>query len=404
MIRKRDNGYWYTDFVLSDGTRVRRSLGKHVASEREAKRAARRLFKEMEQALLDRRAGAPPRVAFSGFADHWFETHVRVNCKPSVQRRYESMIRVHLVPVFSDRELHTITIEDVERAKATWSRTKHPHTDKPLSAKTVNEHLACLAAMLEKAVEWGYLGENPARKVKRLRLEPQQHTWLNAEQMAMFLDTCRASEPDWFPLVFAGFHTGMRLGELLALRWECVDFEGEQIEVRRSRTRGVTTSPKGHKRRFVPLSKPLAALLKGLPRSGSGLVFVMKDGRPITRDMLKHPFERLCKAAEVPRITPHDMRHSYASLLVSRGAPLNLVQQLLGHVDIQTTLRYAHLAPKDGLPWINNLPVPSSESAQSGHTPEGEQQESTDNTGKSMVEAAGPGVRIRKQFEITQES
>jgi len=389
MIRKRDNGYWYTDFVLSDGSRVRRSLGKHVASEREAKRAARRLFKEMEQALLDRRAGAPPRVAFSGFADHWFETHVRVNCKPSVQRRYESMIRVHLVPIFEHRELHTLTTEDVEKAKATWSRTKHPHTGKPLSAKTVNEHLACLASMLEKAVEWDYLAENPARKVKRLRLEPPQHAWLNAEQIAAFLDACREGEPAWFALVFAGFHTGMRLGELLALRWECVDFDGEQIEVRRSRTRGVTTSPKGHKRRFVPLSKPLAEILRGVPRSAEGLLFVHKDGRPITRDMLKHPFERLYKAAEVPRITPHDMRHSYASLLVSRGAPLNLVQQLLGHVDIQTTLRYAHLAPKDGLPWINNLPVPSSESAQSGHTPEGAQQESTDNTGKSMVEAAG---------------
>ena len=399
MIRKRDNGYWYTDFVLSDGSRVRRSLGKRVASEREANRAARRLFKEMEQALLDNRSGAQPRVAFSGLAAHWLDEHCGVTGRPSTLRRNESMIRVHLVPIFGHREVSEITRGDVEQALAKWARSAHPTSGRPLAPKTVNDHLALLSTILQKAVDLGYLASNPARGIKKLPLPVPKDTWLRAEEVLVFLSTSREREPDWHPLIFTGFHTGMRLGELIALRWECIDFSTEQIEVRSSRTRGVTTAPKGKKRRFVQMSKELAAFLRELPRSPGGLVFVHPDGRQITRDMIKRPFERLCKAAGVPRITPHDMRHSYASMLVSWGAPLNVVQMLLGHVDIKTTLRYAHCAPKDGLPWINQLPVPSSEPAQSGHTPEGVQQESTDNTGKSMVEAAGIELSDREDDE-----
>ena len=122
------------------------------------------------------------------------------------------------------------------------------------------------------------------------------------------------------------------------------------IDVRRSVHRGLEGPPKSGRARQVPLTPSLKAVLslrlEGL--SVDGLVFPGPQGGFVTRDQIKHPFWRATAAAGLERIRIHDLRHSFASQLVSAGKPLPAVQQLLGHADLRTTMRYAHLVP-DGM-------------------------------------------------------
>ena len=131
-----------------------------------------------------------------------------------------------------------------------------------------------------------------------------------------------------------------------ALRWADVDLEQRRLHVRRSWYRGAITTPKGGRARVVDLAPSAASLLaRVVPLAGAELVFANPDGSPVTRDQLKGPWERVTRAAGLPRTTPHDARHSFASQLVQAGVALPAVQQLLGHTDIRVTMRYAHLAP-----------------------------------------------------------
>lgn len=272
--------------------------------------------------------------------------HVETNCKPSVLRRYESIIRVHLLPHFGDTEIAAIDRHGIEKFKAANVKVISDETGKPLSKKTVNEHIAVLSSMFEQAVEWGYLRSNPCRGVRRFKLPTPAFRFYTREQSDAFLAAAVRVEPSWYTMFIVGFRTGLRLGELIALEWGDVDLVRGKLHVRRSRTRNVTTAPKSNIERIVDLSPAVVDALRNHRHLRGDLVFPMPDGSHLTRDVVKHPFGRVIRAAMLPPIRIHDMRHSFASQLVIAGVPLKAVQELLGHADIKMTMRYAHLAPE----------------------------------------------------------
>jgi integrase len=137
----------------------------------------------------------------------------------------------------------------------------------------------------------------------------------------------------------------LRLGELLALRWSDVDLDGGRIMVRRAAARGVVGTPKNGRSREVPLSEQAARTLREMPRSESELLFPGLDGRLLTTGACKWPIYRAAERAGIRRVGWHVMRHSFASHLVMRGAPVKAVQELLRHQSIEMTMRYAHLSP-----------------------------------------------------------
>ncbi len=295
-----------------------------------------------------------PLAAFSGFAKRWLALK-KPDWKHSTHRRNDSICRVHLVPFFGDRELVDIQKVDVQRFKAENAVRPHPHKDQPIAAKTVNENLACLSSMLTDAIAWGYLRENPCKGVKRLPLPPRNLLFYDARQTALWLTTCRSLEPAWHAMFFLGFRTGLRLGELFELRWGDLDLEGGRAYVERSVHRGTISTPKGGRGRTVNLTRETVEVLSAHRHLKGELVFSTRTGEHLTRNMSKHPWARITAAAGLRTIRQHDMRHSFASQLVMAGAPLVYVQQQLGHADIQTTMRYAHLSPEASRSYANLL-------------------------------------------------
>lgn len=232
---------------------------------------------------------------------------------------------------FGDLALDEIGIREIEAFKA--QRIER------LSWRTIHSHLTLLGYMLRVARDWGLVACVPhGRQLKGVSAEVR---FLDFEEADQLLAAAQA-EPEWYAMILAGLKTGLRHGELIALRWR--DLGSEHLTVKRALWRGKVGTPKSGKERSVPIHPLLADVLSEQPRRGE-LIFCNRDGGHLTSNMTKEPIRRAFRRARLAAAGWHTLRHTFASHLVMRGVPLKVVQELLGHANIQTTMRYAHLTP-----------------------------------------------------------
>ena len=235
---------------------------------------------------------------------------------------------------------------------------------------TVNRDLAGLKAALSKAVEWEVIPYNPLAKIKPLKLDTKGKIRFLSDKEEQALrkklndrDTKikseRLSANGWrrqrgydplpnltdcifadhlTPIVLLALNTGLRRGELFNLQWEDINLRTKTLTVQ-----GATA--KSGETRHIPLNDEAIDLLKNWKQQNNGRsrVFYGKDEARL--DNIKKAWTGIVTNAGIKNFRFHDLRHSFASKLVMKGVPLNTVRELLGHADLKTTLRYAHLAP-----------------------------------------------------------
>jgi integrase len=176
-----------------------------------------------------------------------------------------------------------------------------------------------------------------------------KHEYITEEQFLTFEEAERivsAAAPEWRTFIITALKTGLRVGELLALKWEDVDLVAGQLVVRRTLWHGQEGPPKGGRNRKVPLSNEAVAVLKAHRHLKGAYVFCEADGRRLTHSRVKDVVPSACRKAQLAkRLTTHGLRHTFASHLVMRGVSLIAVKELLGHESIEMTLRYSHLSP-----------------------------------------------------------
>jgi integrase len=383
---KHDNGTWYSDFRSPDPEtgrprRWRLSLGPEVRTAKEAEVAERRLQAGIEAGAVPAQAvpsshstpAVPARPAspdlpsapFSGLAARWLEVAIAPKKKPKTYTSYEYLCRIWLVPFFGDREASTIGPADVEALQAHMRKTPRAKgKGTPPGPKTINEAIGCLSSMYSTAIRWRYVKVNPCDGVDRLGVPEAPIEYYDAEETARWLTRCARTEPAWYSLFYTGFRTGLREGELFALRAEDIAADFSRIDVRRTygaaaeREEGTgraaagyfEVTPKSNKGRTVGISPLLADVLRAhLGTRRTGLVWSVpprEDGDAHVRlSVVLGAWERVTAAVGLPRYSLHSMRHSFASQLVMAGVPLAHIQALLGHSTIRMTERYAHLAP-----------------------------------------------------------
>ena len=209
-----------------------------------------------------------------------------------------------------------------------------------LAPKTVNNHLTVLRKMLSIAQEWELIEHVPP--VKWLKVPPQKFDFLSFEEAERLVN---AADAQWRPAILVALRCGLRLGELMALRWEDVDLVAGRLVVNRAVSRGLVGSPKNGRTREIPLGLDVLRALRDHRHLKGELVFPGPAGRMLHSNETKHPLWRACRRAGLRSIGWHALRHSFASHLVMRGAPIRGVQELLGHSTIEMTMRYAHLSP-----------------------------------------------------------
>jgi integrase len=266
-----------------------------------------------------------------------FIAYSKTNNKPSTVYGKENILKLHLRPYFGEKRLDEIGPAEVEAYKA-------KKLEEGCAKKYVNNQLTVLRKLLNLAVEWGELSHTS--RVRALRLPEHEFLFLDFTEARRFLD---AAPPEWKTLLTLALRAGPRLGELLALKWEDLDLVSGNMVIRRSLWRDKEDSPKGGRKREVPLSDDALNALKahrGVSMMKGEYVFCDSAGKRLSHKKLSKLVPRVCKKAGLAkRLTMHDLRHTFASHLVMRGVTLKAVQELLGHKTLDMTLRYAHLSP-----------------------------------------------------------
>lgn len=268
-----------------------------------------------------------PTVA--ALCERFFDAHAKERCKPSTQKEYRRAIDLFIVPA-----LGRFKVVDVERKDI--AELHHKFRDRPYQA---NRTLGVLSKMFNLAEIWGLRpdGSNPCRHVPKYR-EVKRERYLSQPELQRLGETLVAVEHDGSesPFVVAAFRllilTGCRLGEIQTLKWAYITPDGMELP----------DSKTGARR--IPLPQPARDILVHLRRT-PGNPYVIEGKLPDSHITdLQHPWRRIRERAGLPNVRIHDLRHTYASNAVSAGMPIQMVGRLLGHTQIQTTMRYAHLA------------------------------------------------------------
>lgn len=301
------------------------------------------------------RAGPPPtpgrgtaiaptqRLLLADFALRWLETG-RQRWTPTTANDTRRILRRHIIPAMGDLEVHAVTAHDVEAYKA--SRLTPRDRSRPaLAPKTVNNHLAVLRALFADAVRWGHAVQDPTGGMPSCRVDPTGlQLWDEAEARA-FLLAIAAGRPRWLPLYTTALHTGMRLGELAALRWSAVHFRTRCLDVLETMTRARRARLRAPRRRRLPMSHAVQGLLEPLRGDAASRdpVFLCDQGRTLTSDRIKASMRYGIQEGGVPAIGFDDLRHTFAGVLSARGIDRVQLGELLGHGRARDTARYDHL-------------------------------------------------------------
>ncbi len=167
------------------------------------------------------------------------------------------------------------------------------------------------------------------------------------EQSEAFLSSIRELEPKWYPFFLLALRTGMRQGELFGLQWGDLDFVKRKIHIKRAMRKRVVHTPKNNRFRMVPMTDQVHDTLKGHRHLKSrDWVFTRDDGRPLTRNAIKWAFWRMTRAAGLPEIRFHDLRHTTCTRLLERGASLAVVASIMGwsaSTTAKMAKRYGHI-------------------------------------------------------------
>lgn len=325
----------------SDGVRQWETVpGDKAAAQRRLDARLREAEEERVGLRVKTRAQAPTLAEVAVRADR---EYLPTRQRPEQRLRTLAKLANWWEPALGDKPVDEIGTADIRAVLAkmrTAGRTR----------ATCNRALAALSVILEAAKEWGFITVNPCREPSLRQREGRKvPRFLTAAEARKVIEL---ADPEWRPLFAMAVYTGMRLGELAALRWRDVDLEGGWITVRGSHDDG----PKSGHQRALPIHDELRPHLPE-PGPADHLVFMARPHKGTgkvdpTADAIVAPGKALARAlkrAGIERhITFHDLRHTFATLCLEAGVSLRTLQDFMGHSSLTVTARYAHLVADRG--------------------------------------------------------
>jgi integrase len=335
---------WREDVLCEDGKvgRILRSVVLGSVADLPTRKDAQVRLDEELRGINQGTVRPESSMLFGTFAEEQWKTLVLPTLKLSTQHGYKTVLAKHLLPYWRDWRLRDIGRQDVQQWVADRFRRQ-------LGWQTVRNAWTLLSGILETAVEYGYLSTNPARGVKFPEKELKEAPALfTAEDFTKLLEQLDEPYRTMARLIAL---TGLRIGELLAVRWRCLDLEIGTLSVRESVYEGKFQSPKTRKsRRTIPLG-PQSILwlrehrLRATRTAADDLLFGNRSGKPLRESkLLRNVLQPAAERAGLGRVTWHQFRHIHSSLLNDLRVPVKIAQEQLGHSSISTTLNiYTHV-------------------------------------------------------------
>ena len=310
-------------------------------------------------------------LRFSEFTEIWKRDYGSKELAPSTYKRYCRMLETRILPYFGHFYINKIRPTDIMKfydllEKDTQlvrkSGNNGAKTKKPLSGKTILEHHRLLRAMLHKAVYWQLIVANPAERVQAPKAKKPKRRSYDDEQTKILLENLELlsiEDTKYKVAIILTIFTGVRLGELMGLEWQDVDFKNGIISINRSSQylsdMGVfTKTPKtGSSIREIAIPEFIVSLLEeyklwyeeqksiyGELWTNSDRLFVQADGKPMHPSSISKWFVRYVSTIGLPVINFHGLRHTNASLLVAQNVDIAVISARLGHAQISTTLDF----------------------------------------------------------------
>lgn len=280
-----------------------------------------------------------PALTLGEFWPRVVRDHYRANRKkPSTIDAAESLFRLHIDPLLGTRALAAVTNADVAALKGRLAA---------MSAKSVNNTLSILSRCLRCAVEWGVLDTMPCR-VALLPGTTPRFRWYEVHDYRRLVDAAAKVGARVHLLVLLGGSAGLRRGEIIALKWTDLDMARRMIHLERAMWRKHEETPKGGRGRSIPMTPELAAALAKHRHLQGERVLYSERGEELSNRTIRNWMAQAQRRAGLDDTgAVHVLRHTFCSHLAAAGVPAKAIQELAGHADLATTLRYMHLSPSD---------------------------------------------------------
>lgn len=368
----KGNPWWV--FISHKGQRTSRRVGDkqaaiEAASQIQAKLALGQFNVESDKSEPEKEE--PKRFLFKDYAEEWMRITVPATCKASTQWDYRNLLDNHVLPILGEIEITEVSRGKVKDFLLGKANEGYAHS-------TVGHMKNAISGILIKAMDDEIISANPAYSLKKLskKKERDKVDPLNKDELKLLLDVARKHYSQHYPLFLVLARTGMRVGEGMALQWGDVDFHGRFINVQRGLSRGRIETPKSGKTRKVDMSLQLTETLMDLKKQGHKSVVIPFGGdrSSLPDNVVQMPaqegegpdwifsngaggfmdvnnwrrrtFNSVLKKAGLRKIRIHDIRHTYASLLIEDKQTLVYVRDQLGHSSIAVTVdTYGHLVP-----------------------------------------------------------
>ncbi len=259
---------------------------------------------------------------------------------PNTVKSYTGIFKNYLIPRFDSYKLKDIRLADIEELKYFL------RDEEGLSKNRVNTIMKILKMTFNYAVELDYLYQNPALKLKLLKTELKDINYWSMPECSIFLK--QLQNDDNYDFYLVALNTGMRLGELIGLTWDSVDFNKSQIKVQRTMTReGLQETTKSKRERSVPMNRAVKESLLKLYSNKKCLkfVFTTPNNKPLSYEHFTYRvFNKTVKKINMRKIRFHDLRTTFASNFCMQGGNVFTLSKILGHSSVEITQkRYAFL-------------------------------------------------------------
>lgn len=367
-IEKRGDSYRLVCVVGYNlqGRPIKKSKTVHC-SKKEAKIELAKFFADVQKGMYVEGKS----LKFTDFVEIWKRDYGSKELAPSTYKRYLGILESRIIPFFGHFRVDKIKPTDIMQFYDLLSKDTQivrrkdnngKKTGKPLSPKTILEHHRLLRAMLQKAVYWQMIVSNPAERVQAPKTKKPKRKYYDDEQSKALISNLMELTEEQFKYkvaIILTIFTGVRLGELMGLEWNDIDFRNGIVSINRSSQyladKGVfTKTPKTESSiRDVAIPDFVVSLLEkykywydeqkyqyGELWYDSNRLFVQTDGKPMHPSTISKWFEKFVAQIGLPVINFHGLRHTNATLLIAQNIDVSVVAARLGHAQITTTLNF----------------------------------------------------------------
>lgn len=360
-IKRRSGGSWsiVIDIGKDPATGKRRQQWYTVkGTKKEAQSKMRELLDALEKGVFVK----PNKRTFEAWLEEWLENYAKMRVSPKTWDGYRHIVRRHISPALGALELIKLEPRHLQNHYAKELASGRLNGKGGLGNRAVQYEHRIISNALTYALKMGVVSRNVAQAVDPPRVAHKTMMVLAADDIEKVLNEARLTT--YYPIIFTALYTGMRRGELLALRWKDLDLTLARLSVVNSlyRLNGKTVikEPKSpHSRRMIALPPTLSLMLRdykgerqarmiltGDPLTEEDFVFARNNGKPHDPDTVTGAWAKIAKNVGLANVRFHDLRHTHATLMLMAGIHPKIVSERLGHSKVAITLDiYSHIVP-----------------------------------------------------------